>query len=103
MDVPVVQRELERRLLQLVQVVGTHRVHIRIVTGVELEAQILRINGIIPNPFHVQLVHILTQIVHMGMDTVHHITTVINQDIVHTGGVIQYMINIKPYKKWQKE
>ena len=52
--------------------------------------------------FHVQLVHILTQIVRMDMDMVHHITTVINQDIVHTGVVIQYMINIKPYKKWQK-
>lgn len=41
-------------------------------------------------------------IVRMDMDMVHHITTVINQDIVHTGVVIQYMINIKPYKKWQK-
>ena len=42
--------------------------------------------------FHVQLVHILTQIVHMGMDTVHHITTVISQDMVHTKEAVQHMI-----------
>ena len=46
---------------------------------------------------------ILILIVPMDMDMVHHITTVISQDMVHTGGVIQYMINIKPYKKWQKK